>query len=87
MEPHPDPSQQPRGFRKRMYQWAGQKVNQLLDTDTGLESSSPAVHQTGAAPTRHHNDEEGQNLKLPQEPDHYRLRFKVRGLILFSCRG
>ena len=80
--------QQPRGFRKRVYQWAGRTVNQWLEQNLGQSPLSPPVHPTDGAstgPTRPSDGRSHGATSLPTTSDHCRLRFKVRDAPNFSA--
>ncbi|KAH0834396.1 hypothetical protein FOPE_03813 [Fonsecaea pedrosoi] len=90
MERATEEPQQPRGVRRRLYQWAGQAVNQLLDIDMGpttISSSSHGTDFTSPSSELTPHDDGNSVSNSPTSSDHYRLWFKVRGtLAAFFCR-
>jgi hypothetical protein len=79
MDPHDEGSRRSRGIPKGVFQWAGRKVNEWLESDSDQSSSSiPSHHQTAHQPGEWH----GQIPISPAESDHLRLLFKVRDVLL-----
>ncbi|OAL40337.1 hypothetical protein AYO20_00073 [Fonsecaea nubica] len=83
MERATEEPQQPRGARRRLYQWVGQAVNQLLDIDMGattISSSSHGTDFTSPSPELTPHDDGNSVSNSPTSSDHYRLWFKASPL-------
>lgn len=82
MNPGEEGSQTPHGLRDRMTHWAERKIGQWLDSDANPESSSQSTHHAGistaSSNTHHHKGGQAQYAISQLQPDHLRLRFKVR---------
>ncbi|KAJ9495287.1 hypothetical protein H2202_009315 [Exophiala xenobiotica] len=77
MDPHDEGSRRSRGIPKGVFQWAGRKVNEWLESDSDQSSSSrPSHHQTAHQPAECH----GQIPISPAESDRLRLLFKATPL-------
>jgi hypothetical protein len=78
MDPHDEGSRHSRGVPKRVFQWAGRKVNEWLESDSDQSTSSrPSHHQIAHQPAEWH----GQIPISSAESDHLRLLFKVRDVL------
>jgi hypothetical protein len=79
MDAHDEGSRRSRGVPEGVFQWAGRKANEWLESDSDQSSSSrPSHHQTAHQPAEWH----GQIPISPAESDHLRLLFKVRDVLL-----
>lgn len=77
----------PRGLGRRVAWWARRTVNQVLDSPSEPQPLARPLHQNGDPPSlpardRLYDIQRNGLRNPPTSPDHFHLRFKVRGLLV-----